>query len=228
MTEFGKTICPECGAGNGLGAPRCAACGLTLMRPGMAARPVDDDDEDEAPRRPLKKPARPAEDAVQKETPRPTKKPAPKRPIDDDYDDEDEAPRRPSKKPISRRDDDDAEEDEPESMRDNTLLNMLFPVGVSIWAMLSNYLGVGGLLLTVFGFALAGTGVRLAGVILPIAGGLFCFLAIPLGGLSFILRPKKRTYGGVTSYMRAIIGILCGLAGVVAAPLVIWWLSKNI
>lgn len=227
MTEFGKTICPECGAGNGLGAPHCAACGLTLIRPGMAARPVDDDDEDEAPRRPLKKPARPAEEGVQKEAPRPTKKPAAKRPIDDD-DEEDEAPRRSSKKPVSRRDDDEDEQDEPESMRDNTLLNMLFPVGVSIWAMLSNYLGVGGLLLTVLGFALTmAMGMKLAGVIMPIAGGLFCLLAIPVGGLSFILRPKKRTYGGVTSYMRAIIGILCGLVGVVAAPLAMWWLSQN-
>src|SRR6266853_1508704 len=134
MTEFGKTFCPECGAGNGLGAPFCAACGLTLIRPGMAARPVDDEDEDEAPRRPLKKPARSAEDAVQNEAPRPMKKPAAQRPIDDD----DEAPRRSSKKPVSRRDDDDdaAGEDPTESMRDNTLLNMLFHVGVSIWAML--------------------------------------------------------------------------------------------
>jgi ribosomal protein L40E len=227
MTEFGKTICPECGAGNGLGAPHCVACGLTLIRPGMAARPIDDDEEDEAPRRPLKKPARPADERVQKDPSRPTKKPAAKRPIDED--EEDEAPRRSSKKPVSRRDDDaDAAQDEPQSMRDNTLLNMLFPVGVSIWAMLSNYLGVGGLLLTAFGFALAySMDIKIAGVIMPIAGGLFCLLAIPVGGLSFILRPKKRTYGGVTGYMRAIIGILSGLAGVVAAPVAMWWLSQN-
>ena len=54
--------------------------------------------------------------------------------------------------------------------------------------MLSNYLGVGGLLLTVFGFALTtAMGFKLAGVIMPSIGGLFCLLAIPVGGLSFIL-----------------------------------------
>ena len=82
--------------------------------------------------------------------------------------------------------------------------------------------------MTVFGVALAASmGIKLAGVILPSIGLLFCLVAMPLGGLSFILRPKKRTYGGVTGYMRAIIGILCGLVGVVAAPLAMWWLSKN-
>jgi ribosomal protein L40E len=218
MTDFGKTICPECSAGNGLGAPFCAACGLTLVRPGMAARPADDDeDDDDAPRQPVKKPARPPQDAVQKGVPK--KKPAP-RPLDDD---EDDAPRQPVKKKPRREEEPD---EEPESMRDNTLLNMLFPVGVSIWAMLSNYLGVLGVLATVFGFLLAMVaGIKIMGLILPIVGMVLCLLAIPLGGLSFFLRPKKTTYGGVTGYVRAIIGILCGLIGLVGGPAVMWFLS---
>jgi ribosomal protein L40E len=220
MTEFGKTICRQCGAGNGLGAPFCAECGLTLVRRGMAARPVDDDDEDDVPRQPVKKPARPPQDAVQKGLP---KKPAP-RPVDDDEDDE--APRQPAKKKLRPREEEEPD-DAPERMRDNTLLNMLFPVGVSIWAMLSNYLGVLGILAIAFGCLLAVTaGIKSLGYIGPILGGVLCLLAIPLGGLSFFFRPKKTTYGGVTGYMRAIIGIFCGLVGVVGAPVAIWFLSK--
>ncbi len=216
MTDFGKTLCPECGAGNGLGAPFCAACGLTLVCPGMAARPVDDDDEDEAPRQPVRKPARQPQDAMQKGVPK--KKPAP-RPIDD----EDDEPRPVKKK--SRREEEETD-DEPENIRDSTLLNMLFPVGVSIWAMLSNYLGVLGVLATVFGFLIATVaGIKIMGVILPSLGILLCLLAIPLGGLSFFLRPKKTTYGGVTGYMRAIIGIGCGLVGIVLGPVAMWFLS---
>jgi hypothetical protein len=219
MTEFGTTICPQCGAGNGLGAPFCATCGLTLVRRGMAARPVDADDDDEALRQPAKKPARPPQDAMQKGLPK--KKPAP-RPIDDDEEDE---PRRLVKKKRQR--EEEQADDEPESLRDSTLLNMLFPVGVSIWAMLSNYLGVLGILAIVFGYLLAVTaGIKSLGYIGPGLGGVLCLLAIPLGGLSFFLRPKKRTYGGVTGYMRAVIGIICGLVGIVGAPLAIWFLSK--
>ena len=128
----------------------------------------------------------------------PKKKPAP-RPIDDD---EEDKPRQPVKK--KRRREEEQADDEPESLRDSTLLNMLFPVGVSIWAMLSNYLGVLGILAIVFGYLLAVTaGIKILGLIGPILGGVLCLLAIPLGGLSFFLRPKKRTYGGVTGYMRA-------------------------
>jgi hypothetical protein len=173
------------------------------------ARPVDD--EDDEPRRPAKKPVR-DEDAVQKGAP--AKKPA-RRPVDEEDDYEEEEERRPRKK-VSRRDED--VDEEPASLRDNTLLNMLFPVGVSIWALSSNYLGVFGLLLAIFGGAVAaGLGMGMLGYILPGIGGFMGLLAIPLGGLSFILRPKKTTYGGVTGYMRAIIGIICGLLAIIAA-----------
>ena len=92
--------------------------------------------------------------------------------------------------------------------------------------MLSNYLGVLGVLATAFGFLLAMTvDIKILGFLLPAVGGFLCLLAIPLGGLSFFLRPKKTTYGGVTGYMRAIIGILCGLIGIVAAPAAIWYVS---
>ena len=81
MSEYGKTICPECGAGNGLGAP-FRGVRPDADAPGMAARPADDDaEEDDAPRRPVKKPVRPPQDAVQKGLPK--QKPA-ARPVDDD------------------------------------------------------------------------------------------------------------------------------------------------
>jgi hypothetical protein len=218
MTAYRNTTCPDCGAGNGPGAPFCAACGKTLRHAGFAARPVDDD-EDDAPR-PPRKPARPTDDALRTGNPLPKKKPT--RPIDDD-DDEEEV-RRPVKKKVRR---DDEEPAEPESLRDNTVLNMFFPVGVSLWALGSNYFGVFGFLIAVFGgLVSAGMGNKMIGIILPILGGLMCLLAIPLGGLSFILRPKKTTYGGVTGYMRAILGILFGLLGIIAAPVIIWFLAK--
>src|SRR5207237_94925 len=125
-------------------------CGTKLLRAGLAARPVDDDEDDEPPRKPVRKPA---PDAVQKGVP-PKKKPA-ARPLDGEDDApprkpakkvsrDDEDDRRPAKKKVSHRDDEDEDEEveEPTSLRDNTLLNMLFPVGVSIWAMSANYLGV--------------------------------------------------------------------------------------
>lgn len=236
MNDYGKTACPECGAVNGPGAPRCHSCGITLLRAGFAARPIDDDDEDEPPRKPVKKPA---PDAVQKGVP-PKRKPAP-------VDDEDEEERRPTKK-VSRRDedfedeeerrpakkrrrdeDDDVEIEEPaESIRDNPLLNMFFPVGVPLLAMGANYLGVLSILGVIFGGALAGVlGIKWVGVVLPALAAFMGFLAIITGGLSFIIRPKKTTYGSVTGYMRAIIGIVCGLIGLVGGPIVIFLLVKN-
>src|SRR4051794_34604519 len=111
MTDYRQTACPACGAGNGPGAPFCAACGRALRRPGFAAarRPVDDEDDDEDTRRPARKPA-----------PKTSK-----RPVDDDYDEEDDRPI--SKKKARRNEDAD---DEP-SIRDNAILNLFFPVGVN-------------------------------------------------------------------------------------------------
>jgi hypothetical protein len=216
MTENDRTIrCPDCGAANGPGAFRCVGCGAALGRGGMAARPVDDDDDE--PRRPIKKPARPGPDAVRKGAP-PAKKPA--RPVDD----EDDEPRRTVKKKVRRPADEDEADDEPESIRDNPILNLFFPVGVSLWALSSNYLGGFGLLGTFAGFLLGTTVNKWVGVGLASLSGLFCLLAIPLGGLAFILRPKKATYGHLTGYVRAVIGILCGLAGVVAAGVVLFML----
>lgn len=178
------------------------------------------DDDDDAPPRPARKPG---SDAVQKGNPLPKKKPA--RPVD--ADDDEEEVRRPVKKKVRPRDDEDEPDDEPDSLRDNTLLNMLFPVGVSLWALSSNYFGVFGFLIALFGgLASVGMGSKMLGIVLPVIGGLMCLLAIPLGGLSFILRPKKTTYGGVTGYMRALIGILFGLIGIVAAPLIVYFLSQ--
>jgi hypothetical protein len=219
MKHAMKLTCPRCGAVNGLGAPWCHTCGATLSRVGFAARPVDDDEDDE---------------------PRPAKKkPAPRR----DDDDDDDEPRRPAKKPVSRRDDDydddeprrpakkkprQDEEEESESLRDNPILNMFFPVGVSIWAMGANYLGAFSILGAIFGFALAftlGANMKILGMILPGVGAFLGFLAIIMGLLSFIIRPKKTTYGSVTGYMRAVIGIILGFIGLAGGPIVIYFLS---
>jgi hypothetical protein len=210
MTEYGRTICPECGAGNGLGAPFCAACGLTLIRAGMAARPADDD-EDEPPRRPVKKPARPAQDAVQKEAPK--KKPA-LRPIDDD----DDPPRRPIKKQLRPRDEDDGDPQE-KNLRESTGLNLLAPVGGSIWGLASFTCGLLGTVLPVVVAVLywlwnAQTWLGKLGYVVLGLAVLLGLLALPLGAMSFVFRPKKGNYGGITSYIRAIIGILLGLVGI--------------
>ncbi len=57
--------------------------------------------------------------------------------------------------------------------------------------------------------------------LIPALGALLCLAAIVLGIVAFIKRPKKKTYGTVTGYFRAVLGILAGLAGLVMAPLVI-------
>ena len=187
----------------------------------------DSDDEDEKPRPAAKKPARPPEGAVQKGPP-PKKKPAGK-PIDADDDDEEQEVRRPVKKtPVRRDDDEDEDDDEPEekvSVRESTALNVLAPVGGSLWGLASLCFGVLGAVLPVVlailyllwnaqnwlgkgGYAVAGL------------AGFLGLLAIPLGAMSFIFRPKRSSYGGIASYMRAIIGIVLGLVGIGLAVVV--------
>src|SRR5262249_27568820 len=126
MTAYGKSTCPACGAGNGPAAPFCAACGKTLIRPGFAARPADDDEDDDEPRRPVRKPAAAA---GRKGAPPPKKNPA-ARPVDDE---EEEEERKPAKKKPARRDQE--PEEETESARDSTALNLLAPVGGSLWGL---------------------------------------------------------------------------------------------
>jgi hypothetical protein len=177
----------------------------------------DDDDEPETPRKPLKKPARPADDAVRKEAPRPMKKPAPRPPIDNDDETEADVPRR-TKKTVRRRDEDDDQEEE-KSLREHTGLNLLAPVGGSVWGLAAFICGFIGAVVPIvlavlywlhhgqdnfgkFGYVIAALGVFIA------------LLTLPFGGLSFIFRPKKGNYGGIASYMRAIVGILLGLIGI--------------
>jgi hypothetical protein len=183
------------------------------MRFGFAARPADDDEDDDEPRRPVKKPAA---DAVQKGTP-PKKKPVAK-PVDDA--DEEEEVRKPAKKKPARRD----EDEETASARDNTALNLLAPVGGSLWGLAALLFGGTATVLPVvlailyylwdaqrwlgkLGYGVVG----LAAVI-----GLF---ALPLGLLSFIFRPKK-SYGGIMSYMRAIVGMILGVVGIILGVVV--------
>ncbi len=199
MNDDKKVRCPKCGAVNGPGAPRCHRCGVGLIRAGFAARPVEDPDENQ-PRKPMRKPAPPS-------------------------DDEDVEPRA-TKKAKRRRDEEPAEQ--VTSIRDNPILNMFFPVGVPLLAMGANYLGIFSILGVLFGGALAaGMGIRWLGIVLPALGALLGLLAIFMGGLSFIIRPKKTTYGSVTGYLRAIVGIICGLVGLVGGPIVIFLLVKN-
>jgi ribosomal protein L40E len=229
MSAFGKKTCPECGAGNGPGAPFCASCGKVLLRLGSFARPVDDDDdedEDEAPR-PAKKPGKAPEGAVQKGAP--LKKPV-KKPVDDEDEEEEEVRRPPAKKPVKKRaaDEDEEDDEEPQSMRENTALNLLAPVGGSVWGLASLAFGVLGAVLPIvlailyselwnahrwlgkFGYAVAGLAI-------------FCsLLAFPLALMSFIMRPKKASYGGVTTYLRAIIGVVAGLLGLALGAVAIW------
>jgi hypothetical protein len=217
MSEYAKTVCPECGSSNGPGAPFCAGCGMTLLRAGFAARPVDDHRDDDRPRVPKKKPA---PDTMKKGLPPPKKKP----PVDED---EDEEERRPVKKKVRRRDEDEEEPEQEEegSLRESTMLNLLAPVGGSVWGLGSLLFGVFGALLPVVLYILYQLWnaknwlgkIGYAGVVLA---AFMAFLALPLGGLSFIFRPKKGTYGGVTSYMRAIIGMLAGLVGLVLSGVV--------
>jgi hypothetical protein len=230
MNDAKKTRCPECGAVNGPGAPTCHGCGLTLRRTGSAVREEDNDE----PQKPVKKPA---PDAVQKGPP-PKKKPT--RPVDDDEteeerrpakkgsrrDDEDEDERRAAKKK-AKRDEDDAEG---ATIRDNPILNIFFPVGVSLWAMASNYLGLFAAVGAFLGFALPfmiGGHMKVLGYILAGFGILFGGVAILVGLLSFIIRPKKTTYGSVTGYFRALVGMALGLAAVIAGPIIIWYVWKE-
>jgi hypothetical protein len=246
MNDHLRTLCPKCGARNGPGAPFCAACGKTLLRAGYAARPAEDDEDDEE-RRPVKKvpsdavqkgaPKKGPSDAVQKGAP---KKPASK-PVDDE--DEEDEPRRPVKKasrPVDEDDDDEPrpakkkarreeeEEEEEASIRDNPLLNMLFPVGTSIWAMGALYLGIFSILGVGLGYILAATmESKVIGLVLPLGGAALGFPALLLGVLSFFLRPKKTTYGALTGYIRAVVGIFCGIAGLIGGPVVSFWLIPS-
>ena len=108
-------------------------------------------------------------------------------------------------KKSKRRDEEPAEEGE--SIRDNPILNMFFPVGVPILAMAANYLGVFSLLGVLLGAGVAfGSGLKIVGYIVPGLAFFLGLIAIILGGLSFILRPKKVTYGHVTGpIMRRIV-----------------------
>ena len=188
----------------------------------------DADDEDDKPRPASKKPARPPEGAVKKGAP--PKKEAVARPIDDEDDEEEEVRRPIKKKPVRRRDDDDDEDDEPEAktgVRENTALNVLAPVGGSVWGLGSMLCGVLAtlvpvVLLILYWLPQWNAGAWLGKLGYAVLGLAACFglLALPLGGLSFVFRPKKKSYGGITSYMRAIIGIVLGLVSVVLAAVV--------
>jgi len=191
----------------------------------------DADDDDDKPRPAAKKPARPPEGAVKKGAP--PKKEAVARPIDDEDDEEEEVRRPIKKKSVRRRDDDDEDDDESEektSVRESTALNVLAPVGGSLWGLGSLVFGVLGAVLPVFLAILyllwdAKTWLGKGGYVVLVLAGLTGLFALPLGALSFIFRPKKKSYGGITSYMRAIIGIILGLVSVILAVIVGFYIT---
>jgi hypothetical protein len=199
---------------------------------------ASDDDDDDRPAPPAKKPARPPEGAVKKgvppKGPPATKKPAPK-PVDaeDEDEDEEEEVRRPVKKKPARRDDDDEDDDEPRekvSVRESTALNVLAPVGGSFWGLGSLVFGVLASVSPVFLAILyflwnAHNWLGKAGYAVVGLAAFVGLLAIPLGVMSFIFRPKRASYGGVTSYMRAIIGIALGVIGIIICGVVGWYIS---
>ena len=116
-------------------------------------------------------------------------------------DDEDDRPRRKKKK---RRDDDD------DSDLGSSPLSALIPIGGSVLALMSLWLSVIGVLLTVASFRFFEK--EIWSCVLPALWP----LSLLSGGLSFFTHKHKVSYGSIAGNFRAIIGIVISL-GVMAA-----------
>jgi hypothetical protein len=156
----------------------------------------------------------------------PRKKKAPL-PDDDDRprkkrraDDEEEEPGK--KKKAVAKDEDENEDDDEDDVPDRgrSALSAFLPVGGSIFALLSLWIGLFSALLG--GVALASAldmiTIWRIGKIPPLAG---CFVpmlwpvALASGGLSFVTHKHKASYGSIAGNMRAVIGILLSLGALV-------------
>jgi hypothetical protein len=143
--------------------------------------------------------AKPPADDEEEERPRKKKRPA---------DDEDEDAPRPKKR---KRADDEA------SDLGSSPLSAILPVGGSIFALASLWLSVLSLLAGFACMVLFGKSVYSA--ILPSVWP----IAILCGVVSFFTHKNKASYGSITGNMRAILGILIGLAAMVLHAFLIYW-----
>jgi hypothetical protein len=158
-------------------------------KPKKKAPPPDDED------RPRKK--RPPDDE-EEEDDRPRKK---RRPVDD----EEEAPRKKKK----ARDDD--EDEEQEGDLGASPLSAIIPVGGSVFGLMSLWLSVLGVVLTILAFAWFAPK-DVIGCILPSVWP----ISLLSGGLAFLTHKHKASYGSIAGNIRALIGIVISL-GVMAA-----------
>ena len=123
-------------------------------------------------------------------------------------------PPRPEREARRGRDDDDDEDWDrparrrrPEPAMGET--DLLVPTNVSPWAIASCYLG-------------------LIGFCLPVVGLVFAIPALICGIVAIRRRSKSQTYGGVTSNIRAVIGVVLSSLALVGNTvlLIIWATSK--
>ena len=149
-----------------------------------------------------------AEDDIREGNPDKARKKKAPRPADDDddlprkkrrpvQDDEDEAPRR--KKSVAKDDDDEG------SDLGSSALSALIPVGGSVFALLSLWLSVIALLLTIF--AMTTYWQQMLSCVLPALWP----ISLICGGLAFLTHKHKASYGSIAGNIRAIIGILISL-----------------
>ena len=117
-----------------------------------------------------------------------------RRPIVDD--DEDDAPRK--KKNV-------ANDEEEGNDLGRSALSALIPVGGSVFALLSLWLSVIALLLTIY--AMTTYWEKMLSCVLPALWP----ISLICGGLAFFTHKHKASYGSIAGNMRAVIGILISL-----------------
>jgi hypothetical protein len=193
---------------------------------------ADNDIREGDPDKPRKKKAPPPGDVDDR--------PRKKKPADDDEDDEEEAPRKkkriakdddeeeaPRKKKKVRKDDDDEEGD-----LGSSPLSAIMPVGGSVFALLSLWVGFISFLL---GFVALGSSFDLItiwgiGKIPPIATCLMPMLwpvALLSGGLAFLTHKHKASYGSIVGNARAVFGILFSLGAMVLHAVLVFLFVKG-
>lgn len=137
-------------------------------------------------------------------------------------DDEDEEPRK-KKKAVSQ------DDDETDNGRGSgrSALSALMPVGGSVFALLSFWIGLISVILGGVGLASSFDRITVGGLgkIPPMAG---CFLpmlwpvALLCGGVSFLTHKHKASYGSIAGNMRAVMGILFSLGAMVVQGVLVF------
>lgn len=87
--------------------------------------------------------------------------------------------------------------------------DFLIPKRVSGWSLVSCYFG-------------------LIGVLMPLFGFFFALIALPCGIIALYQWRKANSYGNVTSNIRAILGVIMSLAGILIWGMAwLWILTKK-